>query len=90
MGWSDEGLHKMAELRVYTRNGCVVTAKDFKRTKQEKERSIFKEYAQERIREAIDGYLDWSIFEKEQYNLPTNSPTKILIRSYGRLRSLVG
>jgi len=90
MGWSDEGLHKMAELRVYTRNGCVVTAKDFKRTKQEKERSIFKEYAQERIREAIDGYLDWSIFEKEQYNLPTNSPTQILIRSYGRLRSLVG
>lgn len=90
MGWSDEGLHKMAELRVYTRNGCVVTAKDFKRTKQEKERSIFKVYAQERIREAIDGYLDWSIFEKEQYNLPTNSPTQILIRSYGRLRSLVG
>lgn len=90
MGWSDEGLHKMAELRVYTRNGCVVTAKDFKRTKQEKERSILKEYAQERIRKTIDGYLDWSIFEKEQYNLPTNSPTQILIRSYGRLRSLVG
>jgi len=89
MGWSDEGLHKMAELRVYTRNGCVVTAKDFKRTKQEKERSILKEYAQERIREAIEGYLDWSIFEKEQYNLPTNSATQILIRSYGRFRSLV-
>ena len=69
----------MAELRVYTRNGCVVTAKDFGLNRDE--RSILKEHAQERIRKTIDGYLDWSIFEKEQYNLPTNSPTQILIRS---------
>jgi|LFRM01.1.fsa_nt_gb hypothetical protein len=88
MGWSEEGLNKMAELRVYIWNGCVATAEDFKRAKQEKERSILKGYAQERMRHVMGNCLDWSIFEKEQYNIHTNSPTQILIRSLSQTSSL--
>lgn len=90
MGWSDAGLNKMAELRVYTRNGCVVSGQAFKRSKEEKERSDLIEYANERLRKAVDGYLDWSIFEKEPYSPAVNSATQMLIRSYGRQHSLVG
>ena len=90
MGWSDQGLNKMAELRVYTRNGCVVSGGEFKRSEKEKDRSVLREYGKERLRNAISGCTDWSMFEKEQYNPSVNTATQILIRSYGRQRSLVG
>lgn len=89
MGWSEAGLNKMAELRVYTRNGCSVSGKDFRRPEDEKNRSILKEYGKKRLQNAIHGCWDWSIFEKEQYNPAVNTATQILIRSYGRQRSLV-
>jgi len=89
MGWSEAGLNKMAELRVYTRNGCSVSGKDFRRPEYEKNRSILKEYGKKRLQNAIHGCWDWSIFEKEQYNPAVNTATQILIRSYGRQRSLV-
>jgi len=87
MGWSDAGLNKMAELRVYTRNGCVVSGEAFKRSKEEKERSSLSDYANERLRKAVSGYFDWSIFEKEPYSPAVNSATQILIRSYGQQRN---
>ncbi|NLZ27344.1 MAG: ISLre2 family transposase [Firmicutes bacterium] len=90
MGWSEAGLNKMAELRVYTRNGCRVSGEDFKRPEEEKNRSILKEYGKERLRNAIRGCSDWSIFEKEPYSPAVNTATQVLIRSYGRLQSLVG
>lgn len=90
MGWSEAGLSKMAELRVYTRNGCVVSGEAFKRTEEEKRRSILLEYGKERLQNAISGCSDWSIFEKEQYNPAINTATQKLIRSYGRLQSMVG
>lgn len=90
MGWSEKGLEKMAELRVYTRNGCKVSASAFRRTDEEKNRSLLKEYGQERLRNAISGCKDWSIFEKEQYIPAINTGTQVLIRSYGKQRSLVG
>ena len=90
MGWSEAGLNRMAELRVYTRNGCRVSGEAFKRSEDEKNRSILKEYGRERLWNAIRGCSDWSVFEKEQYNPAINTATQILIRSYGRQRSLVG
>lgn len=90
MGWSEAGLNKMAELRVYTRNGCRVSGEAFKRPEDEKNRSILKEYGRERLRNAIHGCSDWSVFEKEPYNPAVNTATQILIRSYGQQRSLVG
>jgi hypothetical protein len=90
MGWSDAGLNRMAELRVYTRNGCVISGEAFKRTEGEKKRSILREYGKERLQNAISGCLDWSIFEKEQYNPAVNTATQILIRSYGRQQNMVG
>jgi len=90
MGWSDAGLNKMAELRVYTRNGCVVSGELFKRPQEEKGRSALSEYANERLRQAVSGYLDWSIFEKEPYCPAVNSATQMLIRSYGCQHSMAG
>ena len=90
MGWSEAGLNKMAELRVYTRNGCTVTGGAFKRSEGEKQRSILREYGKGRMQNAISGCSDWSIFEKEQYNPAINTATQILIRSYGRQHSMVG
>lgn len=90
MGWSEAGLERMAELRVYTRNSCKVSGEAFKRTEDEKNRSILKEYGIERMRNAIHGCNDWSLFEKEPYRPAVNTATQILIRSYGRQRSLVG
>ncbi len=82
MGWSEVGLNKMAELRVYTRNGCRVSGEAFKRSEDEKNRSILKEYGKKRLRNAVRGCSDWSIFEKEPYNPATNTATQILIRSW--------
>lgn len=90
MGWSEAGLSKMAELRVYTRNGCRVSGEAFKRPENEKNRSILKEYGKERLQNAISGCKDWSVFEKEQYNPAVHTATQILIRSYGKQRSSVG
>ena len=90
MGWSEAGLNRMAELRVYTRNGCKVSGEAFKRKQDEKNRSILREYGKERMRRAISGCSDWSIFEREPYNPAISSATQILIRSFGRQRSLVG
>lgn len=90
MGWSEAGLNKMAKLRVYIRNGCKVSGDAFKRSEEEKDRSILKEYGKEHLRNAIRGCKDWSLFEKEQYNPAVNTATQILVRSYGRQRSLVG
>lgn len=87
MGWSEEGVQKMAELRVYKCNGCEVVREDFRRSEEEKNRSVLSEYARERFKE-VSKPVDWSIFEKESYIMSTNSPMQILIRSYGKQRSI--
>ncbi len=88
MGWSEEGVQKMAELRVYKCNGCEVERKDFRRSKEEKNRSVLLEYSRKRFAQINEKPIDWSIFEKESHIASTNSPMQILIRSYGRLRSI--
>ncbi len=88
MGWSKEGVQKMAELRVYRCNGCEVEGKDFRRSKEEKNRSILSEYARDLFEKASKPITNWSIFEKESYIIPTNSPMQLIIRSYGKQRSI--
>lgn len=88
MGWSEEGLNRMAELRVYTKNGCEVVREDFRHSDENKERSVLAEYARELWEEALKKPIDWSIFENGHYIPATNSPTQILIRSYGKMRSI--
>lgn len=90
MAWSEKGLDKMAELRVYTRNGCCVSADAFRRSREEKERSALNDYAKERLKDAVCGQFDWSIFDKDSYIPAVNSPTQILIRAYGRQNNFVG
>lgn len=80
----------MAELRVYTKNGCKVTAGAFKRSFEDKQRSVLKEYGEQIIKEAASKPKDWSIFEKERCNHAINTATQILIRSYGRLHGIAG
>jgi hypothetical protein len=66
MGWSDTGLAKMAELRVYTRIGGMVFGRTFKRPNEEKNRSVLTEYGKERIKSGIGGqFLNWDISSKK-------------------------
>lgn len=90
LAWSEQGLDKMAELRVYTRNGGRVRSSTLKRSIEEKKGSVLKKYAQERLRQAISGCKDWSLFERAVYTPSVNTATQILIRSFGKQRSLVG
>ena len=90
MGWSDRGVHQMAQLRVYTRNGGKVTGDTIRRPREVKEYSFLREYGRERITAAISGCNDWSIFEKAGYVPSINTATQKLIRAYGTQRSFLG
>lgn len=63
MGWSKAGLSKLSKVRVYRKNGGMITGNDFK-PKREKER--YSDYADRLIREYTNSSIDWSIFEIEQ------------------------
>lgn len=87
MGWSEEGLDRIAELRVYVMNGCKVTREDFRRSKEEKQGSILLEYSRKRFEEIRES-IDWSVFERELYIPATHTATQILIRSIGKMRDI--
>jgi len=83
MGWSKEGVGRMAMLRAYTNNGCKVEASDFRRIETMKEKSILQEYAENIYTHAVEGAVDWSLFEKEAFTMDKASGTQILINAYG-------
>ena len=74
LAWSEEGLGKMAMLRIFTQNGCKVTAEHIRVSRSKEERKndrnalkngleIYSKYAEKQINEAFGGYHDWSVFE---------------------------
>lgn len=59
MGWSEDGLNAMAGLRVYMKNGGVVTGKHFRRSEKERQTSQLSKYADDD--EVTPGFPDRSI-----------------------------
>lgn len=66
MGWSKKNLGILTKARTYCLNGGEIGAKDFKSDSEE--RQSYKEYAEEMLKSAIGGCLDWSMFDIESTN----------------------
>lgn len=64
MGWSEAGANAMTSLRVYVKNGGMVTTEDFVR--KEKRSSELSQHADEIIRSLLDFKLDRSVFERDR------------------------
>lgn len=83
MGWSEEGVGAVSDLRTYVINGGKIEGKDFRRNENEKYRSALREYADNMFDMAIEGFHDWSIFEKASLIIDQNSGTQQLLRHLG-------
>ena len=85
MGWSEEGLGKLAKLRVYVKNGGEITANAFKMNRNQ----IYCEYADQVINEVISETKDWSIIDGEPFVFDTASGTQRLIHDLGTMRNIL-
>lgn len=86
LGWSEEGLGKLTKQRIYIKNRGKIEAKDFKGKNVGKD--SYSEYAEQIIKEACEGAIDFSIFESREPVFNGNSGTQMLIRSLGMNRGL--
>ena len=82
LGWSEKGLGVLTKLRVYVKNGGEITGEEFKR----KQNESYCRYADEIIKEAMTGAIDWSVFDGEPDIMDVASGTQILLKSYGRTK----
>lgn len=82
LGWSEEGLGKLAKLRVYVKNGGEITANDFKMGQDQ----TYSKYADKVIEEAMTGAIDWSIFDGEPFIFDGASGTQNRIHRMGVIR----
>lgn len=93
MGWSEKGLSKMSDLRVYVKNGGVVTHHDVDKTKakmpkKNKVTGLYKEYAEKQLNE-IMGKVDLNALEKEIYRTGKITGTTTILNSMGKLQRVV-
>lgn len=87
LGWSKEGLGKLAKARVYVLNGGKITSESFKE-KQESQ-NTYREYANTILQENIEKHFNWSLFENELQIFDTMSGTQNLIKMAGSYRSML-
>ena len=102
LAWSEEGLAKMAMLRVYTANGGKITAENIRVSRSKEERiddhnalknglEIYRQYADKQIKTVLDGNYDWSIFEKEKYSAGLSygklTGTTVLLKAFSKLKA---
>lgn len=89
IGWSEKGLGKLSQARVYIKNGGKLKGEDFRLEDEEgaarKER--YSEYAERMMKEAVEGCFDWSIFEKPNVPFDGASGTQTLIHGLGQARN---
>lgn len=90
MGWSVDGLNAMAGLRVYVKNGGVVTSAHFRRNTEEKQTSQLKDYADDMMKSFLDFQIDQSIFEHRGVNKGKLTPISILLKSLGAIKDSPG
>lgn len=83
MGWSEAGVNAMASLRVYIKNGGVVTRENF--IPGEKQASELSKHADEIVRSFLDFKLDRSLFEREIPRYGKVTPISIILKSLGSL-----
>lgn len=87
MGWSVDGLNAMASLRVYVKNGGVVTREHFRRSKEERQASQLSKYADEMMKSVLDFQIDQSIFEHRSSSQSKVTPIGIIIKSLGAVKT---
>ena len=100
LAWSDHGLRQMAMLRVYVKNGGIVTEKDIRvsRSKADLDRdraalqsgfAKYRAYADKQIDEFLSHKPDWSIFEKSYVRSGRLDGTRMLLKALGSVRDTV-
>ena len=89
-GWSDEGLGRLSNIRVYLINGGELRADDLHKERPDNaSQEKYAEYADRVIQHAKEELHDWSIFDGEPFVMDRGSGTQMLIRSYGAARDLL-
>ena len=103
LAWSQEGLGKMAMLRVFEENGGKVTAEHIRISRDKSERrkdfnalknglEIYNKYAEEQVRSVFGGKHDWSIFKSNStptaFTYGKLTGTTILLKACARLRAV--
>jgi hypothetical protein len=99
LAWSDHGVRQMAMLRVYVKNGGVVSARDIRVSRKKADliadKNAFREgfakykaYADKQIDAFLKDRPDWSIFEKSSYHYGKLDATKVLLKAYAQTRHL--
>jgi hypothetical protein len=89
-GWSDEGLGRLSDIRVYLINGGELKASDLQKKEPENIlREKYAEYADRVIQHAEKELHDWSIFDGEPIVMDGASGTQMLIKSCGAVRELL-
>ena len=88
MGWSEAGLSAMSALRVYVKNGCVVSRADFIRSNQEKQTSKLSNHADEIMKSSLNFKLDRSIFEHHKPRPEKVTPISVILKSLGSIKDI--
>ena len=100
LAWSEHGLRQMAMLRVFVKNGGVVTAKDIRvsRSKADLDKDKkahefgfvkYRDYADQQVGDFLQERFDWSIFDNELHRSSKLDGTTVLLKAYGQLRDVV-
>lgn len=84
LGWSDKGLGKLTKLRVYVKNGGRIKAEDFR---EHERNTTYREYADRVINEAMEGAIDWSIFDRRPFVFNGASGTQILLHEIACIKN---
>jgi hypothetical protein len=96
MGWSKEGLSKMAQIRIYRENGGTILAHDISSEKASDSGphavpAYIREYddlIKKRQDEVFSKARDWRIFEHEHIAWAAPSGTKVAIDTLARIRNI--
>ena len=103
LAWSQEGLGKMAMLRVFEENGGKITSEYIRISRDKSDRrkdfdalknglEIYNKYAEEQVRSVFGGKHDWSIFEGANtpaaFTYGKLTGTTILLKACARLRAV--
>ena len=97
LAWSERGLQKMSMLRVYTKNGGMVSVEDIRRKQTEAEKKKeknhlyrngfdkYKQLADKQMKQIMSQRYDWSIFDHDEYRYGKITGTTMLLKAYGRV-----
>lgn len=97
LAWSDHGLRQMAMLRVYVKNGGVVSARDIRVSRKKHQlnddkktlRNGFEKYnayADTQVDAFLQNPPDWSLFDKQPFHYGKLDGSSILLKAWGACR----